>query len=153
MTENQLRHQARKIAVQLVYAAMINKNYVTSDLEDLLEDEGFFITEKKIPLTQEEHDFVRAQALALFGATMEHFEEVEDLLRMELSHEWRMERVAPVDRAIIFVAVTEFHFIKSVPVSVAISEAVTITHIFGGEKSNRFVNGVLAQISKDVEQA
>lgn len=151
MTENQLRHQARKIAVQLVYAAIINKNYNAHDLSDLIEEDDFYVSPKKSPLTPEERNFVKEKALALFTATMEHFDETEDLLRIELHHTWRTERLAPVDRAIIYVAVTEFHALKSVPVPVAISEAVTITHIFGGEKSPKFVNGVLAQIAKDVD--
>lgn len=153
MTENQLRHKARKIAVQLVYATIVNKGYKTEDLAVMLEEDSFYVAEKESPLTQEEKEFVKEKALALFDATMEHFDETEDLLRMELNHSWRTERLAPVDRAIISVAVTEFHVLKSIPVPVAISEAVTITHIFGGQKSSSFVNGVLAQIAKDVEQA
>ncbi|MDO4218928.1 MAG: transcription antitermination factor NusB [Synergistaceae bacterium] len=153
MTENQLRHIARKIAVQLVYATIVNKGYRTDDLAEMIEEDSFYVSEKQSSLSQEEKDFVKKNALALFSATLDHFDDTEDLLRMELNHSWRTERLAPVDRAIISVAVTEFHVLKSVPIPVAISEAVTITHIFGGKKSPSFVNGVLAQIAKDVEQA
>ena len=153
MTENQLRHIARKIAIQLVYAAIINKDYDKDVLAEMIEEDSFYVSEKQNPLTSEEMDFVKKNALGLFTATMEHFDDTEDLLRMELNHSWRTERLAPVDRAIISVAVTEFYVLKSIPVPVAISEAVTITHIFGWQKSSSFVNGVLAQIAKDVEES
>ena len=153
MTENQLHHIARKIAVQLVYATIVNKDYKREDLSSMIDEDSFYVSGNHVSLTQEEKAVVKQTALELFDVTMKHFDDTEDLLRMELNHSWRTERLAPVDRAIISVAVTEFYVLKSVPVPVAISEAVTITHIFGGQKSSSFVNGVLAQIAKDVKNS
>ena len=54
MTENQLRHIARKIAIQLVYAAIINKDYDKDVLAEMIEEDSFYVSEKQNPLTSEE---------------------------------------------------------------------------------------------------
>ena len=68
------------------------------------------------------------------------------------STDWKAARMTLVDRTIIRLALYEALIVRSVPVSVALSEAVLIAKEFGGADSARFVNGVLARIARAVEQ-
>jgi len=55
---------------------------------------------------------------------------------------WRLERLAPVDRAITRLCLYEITQ-NLVPVAVAIDEAVELAKIYGSEDSPKFVNGLL----------
>jgi N utilization substance protein B len=55
---------------------------------------------------------------------------------------WRLDRLAPVDRTIIRLALYEITE-GLVPVAVAVDEAVELAKTYGSEDSPRFVNGIL----------
>lgn len=75
-------------------------------------------------------------------ATGEHMEEVDEWLRQALDN-WRLDRLAAVDRALLRVAATEMIFLEEIPPRVSIQEAVRLAEQYGGPDSPRFVNGVL----------
>lgn len=56
---------------------------------------------------------------------------------------WPYEKIAPVDRAILEIAVFEMEYSKDVPKVVAIDEAIELAKTFGNENSPKFINGVL----------
>jgi N utilization substance protein B len=72
----------------------------------------------------------------------EHMEEVDEWLRQALDN-WRLDRVAAVDRALLRLAATEMIFLDDIPPRVSIQEAVRLAEQYGGADSPRFVNGVL----------
>lgn len=72
----------------------------------------------------------------------EHMEEVDEWLRQALDN-WRLDRVAAVDRALLRLAATEMIFLEDIPPRVSIQEAVRLAEQYGGADSPRFVNGVL----------
>jgi len=61
---------------------------------------------------------------------------------------WPVEQIPIVDRNILRLAIFEILLDNSVPVKVAISEAVELAKAFGSDSSPRFVNGVLGSVSK-----
>ena len=65
----------------------------------------------------------------------------------EYAIDWTLERMPPVDRNILRVAVYEMFFAaeKLVP-NVAINEAVEIAKIYGTDDTPRFINGVLGKM-------
>ena len=60
---------------------------------------------------------------------------------------WRFERLAAIDRAILRLAIHELQSSKTPP-RVVINEAVVLAKKFSGEDSGSFVNGVLDAASK-----
>ncbi len=60
---------------------------------------------------------------------------------------WRMSRIAVVERNILRLAILELR-LGEVPPKVAIDEAVRLAHWFGGAKAPGFVNGVLDGIAR-----
>ncbi len=77
----------------------------------------------------------------------EHADEVRDAVTRALDN-WRIERVARVDRCVLFLSVTEMLFLERIPPAVAIQEGVRLAQRYGGEHSDRFVNGVLDAVYK-----
>lgn len=60
---------------------------------------------------------------------------------------WRLDRLAVVDRNILRIGVYEL-LAERVPPKVAIDEALWLAHRFGGEQSPGFVNGVLDAVAR-----
>ena len=61
---------------------------------------------------------------------------------------WRIDRMAAVDRNLLRLAVYELLHTDT-PAQVVINEAVELAHDFGGERSPAFVNGVLDAVARD----
>ena len=59
---------------------------------------------------------------------------------------WRMNRIAIVERNILRLAIQEMSD-GTAPPKVAIDEAVRLAHWFGGAKAGPFVNGVLDRVA------
>lgn len=60
---------------------------------------------------------------------------------------WTVDRMGKVDLTIIRLGVYEILFDDDVPASVAINEAVELAKKFGQDKSNGFVNAILAKFA------
>lgn len=70
-----------------------------------------------------------------------------DRLAAGAADNWRMSRIAVVERNILRLAIQELTE-GSVPPKVAIDEAVQLAHWFGGVRAPGFVNGVLDRIAR-----
>ena len=64
---------------------------------------------------------------------------------------WRIERMAVVDRNVLRMAVYEMVFDPEVPPIVAIDEAIEVARKFGSEESGAFINGILDAVRKRIE--
>ncbi len=62
------------------------------------------------------------------------------------SKNWRIKRMARLDKSILRLAAFEIMFIEDIPPKVSLDEAVEIGKKFGGEDSGRYINGVLDNI-------
>lgn len=100
---------------------------------------------RRAEMEPEAFDFSRL----LTAGTMEHLEEVDQIIRAHLMN-WDFERVGKVDLSILRMSVYALLYMKDIPASVTIDEAVDIAKEFGGDDSYRFVNGVLDGIRKKI---
>jgi N utilization substance protein B len=90
---------------------------------------------------------VEGFARELFEGAVARREELDRLVR-EHAENWRLERLAAVDRSILRVALYELlHHPETPPVAV-INEALEIARRFSGEDSVEFVNGILDAVRK-----
>jgi len=74
-----------------------------------------------------------------------HLKELDSLIG-KASKNWRLERIAKVDRSILRLAVYELLHRDDIPPKVSINEAVDLGKKFGTEESGAFINGVLDNI-------
>jgi N utilization substance protein B len=89
----------------------------------------------------------REYADEIVRAVMPQRDALDQFIR-DANPNWRIERMARVDRNILRIAVHEFVH-GSVPANVAIDEAVELAKRFGGEESPAFVNGTLDKIARN----
>lgn len=75
-----------------------------------------------------------------------------DLIITKAAPEWPIDKISPVDRNVLRLGLYELIFSDrgEVPAKVAINEAIELAKTFGGEKSGRFVNGVLGAVYKEL---
>ena len=90
---------------------------------------------------------VRQEIFTRLQDLTEHLNEIDEIIDQNAT-DWKRERMAKVDLAIIRLAVYETTFDDNIPEGVAINEAVEIAKEFGGDSSPSFVNGVLGRISR-----
>lgn len=69
--------------------------------------------------------------------------------RLQQALDRPIERVDPVERAILRAGAFELLYSPSVPYRVAINEAVELAKLLGAEKGHRYVNGVLDRLARN----
>jgi len=95
---------------------------------------------------QQAGDELRAFAEQLVLGVIDRREEADRMI-VEAAENWRIERMAVVDRNVLRLAVYELTMSGcDTPAAVVLDEAIEIAKKFGGEGSGTFVNGVLDSI-------
>lgn len=87
----------------------------------------------------------------LFTAVDSKAEEIDSYIA-KYSEKRQFSRIPKVSVAVLRIAVYEMLFDESVPVNVAISEAVILSKKFSFAPDTQFVNGVLGALAKDIEK-
>ena len=82
----------------------------------------------------------------LFEKTILHADEYMELVKANISN-WDYDRLALMDKILIFMAMTEFIEFHSIPVKVTINEYIEISKFYSTPESRRFVNGMLDRLS------
>lgn len=72
-----------------------------------------------------------------------------DKLIADHAEGWALQRMPAVDRAVLRLGAYELLWASDVPAAVAIDEAVELAKTLSTDDSPRFVNGVLAQLSRE----
>jgi N utilization substance protein B len=137
------RRKAREIALQVLYQL---------DVQDKLSDEqalGLFWQHFAKTEDGDADEASRAFADELVRGVKSRLEEIDALLT-RASRNWRLERMARVDRNLLRLAVWELKYSKDVPVKVAINEAIEIAKRYGTAESPAFVNGILDRCLEEV---
>ena len=91
---------------------------------------------------EEDREFVTK----LFEKTILHADEYMEMVKDNISN-WDYERLALMDKILIFMAMTEFCEFHSIPVKVTINEYIEISKFYSTPESRRFVNGMLDRLS------
>lgn len=84
----------------------------------------------------------------LFSGTMLRLAPIDEIIRSHATN-WRMDRMATVDRNVLRLAVYEF-LEDETPKAVVINEALEIAKKFSTDESAHFVNGILDSIKNDL---
>ncbi len=95
---------------------------------------------------------VREFAEELVGGVMSDIAGIDDTIATH-SINWKISRMAAVDKNILRVAVYELQGCQGIPVKVTINEAVEIAKKFGSSESGAFVNGILDNVAKGIRKA
>jgi N utilization substance protein B len=127
------RSKARKRAVDLLYEADVRGENPTQLLAERLAQ-----ADPPVP------DY----AVELVEGVVGNIERIDTVLG-EHSERWAVERMPPVDRAVLRLALYELIVREDVPDAVVIDEAVELAKSLSTDESPRFVNGVLGRVLRE----
>lgn len=99
---------------------------------------------------QDEPEDTRVFAEALAAGTIARVEKIDTVIGRHAEN-WRLDRMAVVDRNILRLATYEFFNDAETPKTVVINEAIEIARRFSAQESPQFINGILDSIRKEVE--
>ena len=85
---------------------------------------------------------------ALAEGTFEHQGELDEMIAAH-ARGWTLDRIAPLEKAIMRVALYEISYRDDVPTPVAIDEAVSIASRYCGAEAPGFVNGILSAAASE----
>ncbi len=104
----------------------------------------------EIAIARPHKDDIREFLFRLIETYLENREIIDEYIKRART-QWRMERMVSIDRDILRLACAEAFYLTDIPVNVAISEAVELSHRFADEKAAKFINGVLADLAEEAE--
>ena len=149
------RRTAREILIKIFYQTDVNGD---SDSSEYLERVGkeddlkeYISTcdideDAKVTDTGEQMNFIRKVSYAWDM----HRSEIDEKIA-EYAINWKLERIAKMDLAILREAAAEIMYIDEVPCAVTINEAVELAKLYGTERAPKFVNAVLGKIAGECE--
>ncbi len=133
------RSRAREVAIQLLfqrdYNPTLDRTAVESFARARLRDP------QSVPF-----------CLQLFDGVVENLSGIDERLA-QAAENWRLPRMAGVDRSVLRLGGYELLFLPDTPASVVIDEAIELARRFGSADSPGFVNGVLDRLRKDATGA
>jgi len=132
------RTKARKRAIDLLYGADLRERSIADAL----------VEEQRRAAAQPDREASWRYAREIVEGVDEHREELDAAITSH-AHDWTLERMPVLDRAILRAAAWEILFNDEVPDAVAISEAVQLASELSTDDSGSFVNGVLSAIARD----
>lgn len=91
----------------------------------------------------------REYADQLVRGVREGLTQIDERIRAA-SQNWRLERMARIDRNALRLGAYELSTRTDVPRAVILDEAVELAKRFGSDESSKFVNGVLDRIADDI---
>jgi N utilization substance protein B len=130
------RTTAREAALQMLFAI----EATGSDAEQAIFD--FW---RELPGDAEGREY----ADQLVRGVRRDLERIDERIR-SASQNWRLERMARIDRNALRLGAYELQTRIDVPRAVILDEAVELAKRFGSDESSKFVNGVLDRIADDL---
>jgi N utilization substance protein B len=91
-------------------------------------------------------DSTRAFANGLFEGAAKEASALDELITQHAEN-WRLERLAAIDRAILRLAIHELRAAETPP-KVVLNEAVDLAKKYSSEEAGSFVNGILDAVHK-----
>lgn len=133
------RRMAREMALQMLYQSEAASIPIGDVIERFWSDRD---------VASEVRDF----ADRLARGTASRTDEIDPIIQETLDN-WRLDRLAIVDRNVLRMAVFEMLHQPDTPEVVVIDEAIEVAKRFGGDESGQFVNGILDAVRKRVREA
>ena len=129
-----MRNAAREAALNIIFAQQFN-----SDCMDALKKKIY----KQFGLLENDDDLLFAADLV--ATVEEHRAELIAGIE-EVCHHYRENRINPMDKSILLIAMAEIRYFDDIPPVVSVSEATGLARKYSTETSADFVNGVLSGV-------
>lgn len=132
------RTRGREIALQVLYQTEQNPGMAPEEARRFIERR--LLGDRRLVEFAE----------ALVAGVREHRERLDSLIS-DAAENWRLDRMAAIDRNILRLGAFEMLHCPDVPVKVAINEALELAKRYSTAQSSRFVNGILDRLQSHAE--
>ena len=129
------RSRAREVALQLLFQRDQNPSVAREAVERFAGDR----------LKSRE---LAAFCLGLYDGVLAHLDDIDRRLTAAAEN-WRLPRMAAVDRNVLRLGAYELWLTPETPANVAFDEAIELARRYGAAESPAFVNGVLDRFRQD----
>ena len=146
------RRRSREIALQILHEIDVSGSPGSDVDVDVMVARYFeHLASKGGPALDEDEDESSAELAAkidrpliqeLVRGVTQHWAELDEHLT-KLSQNWRLERMAIVERNVIRLALYELLYCENVPVNVVLNEAIDLAKRYGTAEGAAFTNGLL----------
>ena len=126
-------------AVQFLYQWEANKP------DELLDSVSTFFSNQ-----EENRDYYSFGESLVLGA-IENISEIDEAISKQAKN-WKFDRIAKVDLAVLRLALYELLFRDDIPPIVSINEAIDLGKTFSNLESKRFINGILDEVKKTIQR-
>jgi N utilization substance protein B len=127
------RTRGREIALQVLYQIEQNTGTPATEVRKFIE--------RRLRGDKKLVEF----ADGLVTGVLEHQKSIDGMIS-EAAENWRIDRMAAIDRNILRLGAYEMLFCPEVPTKVAINEALELAKRYSTAQSSRFVNGILDRL-------
>lgn len=134
------RRKSRELALQMLYQADLGQQPAEQVRSTFWKGQSEVSPE------------VKGFAEDIFRVARDRAQEIDKLIEAHADN-WRMDRMAAVDRNLLRSAIAELLGFPQTPRAVVINEAIEIAKKFSSPESTNFINGVLDKIGKEIEAA
>ena len=132
------RTQAREYALQVLYQMDITRDNYSAALDNFWQAHS----EEKIA------DEMKSFAIELVKGAADNLEMIDKKISQYAAN-WKLERMAVVDRNILRMSCFELLFREDIPPKVSINEAVDLAKKYSGSEAGKFVNAILDKIKSE----
>jgi N utilization substance protein B len=132
------RRKSRELALQMLFQADLGQQPAEDVRKTFWKGRGEVERE------------VQGFAEDIFRVAQDRSADIDKLIASHAEN-WRVDRMAAVDRNVLRAAVAEMMGFPTTPRAVIINEAIEIARKFSSPESAHFINGVLDSIGKELE--
>ncbi len=134
------RSRGREVALQVLYQVEQNPGLAPEEVRRFIQRR--LLSDRKLSEFTE----------ALVAGVKENQARIDAMIS-EFAENWRLDRMAAIDRNILRLGAYEMMFCPDVPARVAINEALELAKRYSTGQSSRFVNGILDRVLQSQSQA
>ena len=135
------RTTARETALKIIFELSFQDEKLKKLYDEYVESQ-----ETKLDINREDNEYIES----VINGVEEKVSELDEKIKAHLK-DWNFERISKVDLAILRLSIYEILYRDDIPYKVSINEAVELSKTFSEESSPSFINGVLAEIIKEIE--
>ncbi len=135
------RTTAREVALKIVFELCFQE-----EKSDVLYERYLKTVDEDDDISQEDEDFI----LDVINGIEKESDAIDERIKTHLK-DWSFSRISKVDLSILRLAIYEILYRDDIPFKVSINEAVELSKSFGDDSSPSFINGVLAEIVKEIQ--
>jgi len=129
------RSELREEAFKLLYSKEVQGQLDKEQIEQ-------YIAENEIDKSDYIYDII--------NGIETNINQIQEIISNNLKSDWKIDRISKINLALLKLSIYEIKY-KELPYKVVINEVVELAKKFGEDTSANFINGVLANVVKEIQ--